>query len=364
MGADANATVLGAPTTPASADVGEELVTVVVPARDEARHIGQCLDSILAQRVPLEVLVVDGRSRDLTRDIIRHYARRDRRVRLLSNPDGTISRSLNMALEEARGQWLVRIDAHSKVPDDYLSRLMDHLRTGKWGGVGGRKDAVGITPAGRAIAAAMGSRFGQGDSTYHYGTRPLVVEHIPFGAYPVALARQLGGWDERLPVNQDYEFDYRVRTSGALLLFDPNIKIKWYGRQSLRDLFMQYRRYGRDKAASIKLHPDSARPRHLAPPLLVSALVAAAALAPHRPRAASIVAAPYAMALAVASAVTVRRVEGWGVQLRVPGAFTAMHLGWGLGFWEGLAGRAAPASTAEVTKREAPLEVEPASLSS
>src|SRR5438128_10075111 len=94
-----------------------DLVTVMVPARDEERSSGRCLDSILAQDEPnLQVIVVDGASRDGTRQIVRAYARRDARVELLVNPAGTIPRSLNMALESARGRWLVRVDAHATVP--------------------------------------------------------------------------------------------------------------------------------------------------------------------------------------------------------------------------------------------------------
>src|SRR5439155_9071022 len=208
-----------------------------------------------------------------TQQVVRSLAARDPRIEVLTNPVHVISRALNMALERARGQWLVRVDAHCTVPRDYVSRLVRHLETGRWGGVGGRKDGVGGSAAGRAIAAAMASRFGQGDSVYHYGTVTGTVDHIPFGAYPTSLARALGGWDERLPVNQDYEFDYRIRRSGHELLFDPDIRIEWMNRETLGDLFRQYRRYGKDKARSLRIHPDSTSLRHLAAPALVAALV-------------------------------------------------------------------------------------------
>src|SRR5207249_2496031 len=128
----------------------------------------------------------------------------------LHNPAGSIPRSLNVALQAARGAWLVRIDAHATVPPDYVSRAVAHLRRDGVGGVGGRKDGEGVTPAGKAVAAAMASKFGVGDSAYHWATSVREVDHIPFGAYPTQLARRLGGWDERLTVNQDFEFDYRV----------------------------------------------------------------------------------------------------------------------------------------------------------
>jgi succinoglycan biosynthesis protein ExoA len=317
--------------------VGDQLVTVVIPARDEEAFIEPCLASVLEQtHHDLQVIVVDGASVDRTPEIVREWARRDPRVELLHNPRGLIPISLNLALAAARGRWFVRVDAHAVVPPDYVAAAVRHLASGRWGGVGGRKDGVGRTPAGRAVAAAMGSPFGVGNSAYHYAAEPQTVEHIPFGAYPVALARELGGWDERLAVNQDFEFDHRVVESGHELLLDPAMVIEWHCRQSLRGLFKQYHRYGRGKVAVARLHPGSVRARHLAAPALVGSwLVALLALLGGRRRSAVALTAPYAAALLAASAWTARTVPGWSARARLPGAFLAMHAAWGLGFWRG-----------------------------
>ena len=313
-----------------------DLVTVVIPARNEERFIRQCVESVLAQdHTNLQVIVVDGASTDATVDIVKDMAVADPRVELLHNPRGIIPVSLNLALEAARAEWLVRVDAHATVPPGYVSRALEHLRTQKWGGVGGRKDGVGVTPAGKAIAAAMGSPFGVGNSPYHYGTTPRTIEHVPFGAYPVALARELGGWDERCVVHQDFEFDWRVRESGRELLFDPELRIDWHCRQSVGDLFRQYRRYGGGKAKVAARHPRSLRWRHFVAPALVVWLAAAAVIGLRRPKLALAAVAPYAAGLAVATAKTAERVPPES-RRHLPGAFAAMHVGWGLGFWEGL----------------------------
>ena len=317
-------------------------VTVVVPARNEERSIAACLDSILSQdERDLQVLVVDGASTDRTAGVVRDYIERDPRVELLHNPQRIIPVALNIALAAARGTYLVRVDAHARIPPNYVSRALTHLRAIKWGGVGGRKDGMGGGPAGRAVAAAMASRFGVGNSTYHYGRRAQPVEHVPFGAYPVVLARELGGWDESLRVNQDFEFDYRVRRAGHELLFDPDLVIHWENRQSVGDLFRQYRRYGRGKLKVVLKHPKSLRPRHLAAPALVATLGAAAALAPRRPGAAAALVLPYAVGLGVASSRTVGSVDPPARPYVAP-AFLAMHVGWGLGFLEAAAAAVLP----------------------
>jgi succinoglycan biosynthesis protein ExoA len=311
-----------------------DLVTVIVPARNEEESIGACLRSILAQdHRDLQILVVDGRSEDATRAVVAEVAGGDNRVEVLDNPQRSIPHALNVALQSARGRWLVRVDAHSSVPQGYVSRAVAHLRSGRWGGVGGRKDAVGTTSAGAAIAVVLGSPLGVGGSVYHHGEELRTVDHIPFGAYPTALLEAMGGWDERLFANEDFELDHRLRLAGHELLFDPELRIAWRARQSLRDLFKQYRRYGQGKALMALKHPGSLRFRHLAPPLLVAGL----ALTPlfHR-RALTGLLSAYACFLGGASAALARRLEDRTARRYLPGVFPSMHLGYGIGFWESL----------------------------
>lgn len=322
--------------------VSPPLVTIVVPARNEEKNIRECLDAILRQDFEdYELLVVDGASTDKTPEIIQSMASIDPRIRLMHNPDKVIPRSLNLALDAARGRWLIRVDAHAEIPSDYVSRVVAHLSEGKYRAVGGRKDGVGRTAAGQAIAAAMGSPFGVGNSTYHFGDRMQTVEHVPFGAYSVELARELGGWDERLSVNQDFEFDYRVRSAGYDILFDPALVIDWECRQSIRDLFSQYKRYGRGKVAVAVLHPASLRARHLMAPALVAAWATAAAMARSRPVISAGLTGPYVLAVALASAKTSRGLPDRAARRNVAPAFVAMHAGWGIGFWSGVARTAA-----------------------
>lgn len=329
--------------TAPGASAPSDLVTVAIPARNEERSIAALLDSVRAQsHQNLQILVVDGMSTDRTAEIVRSVAAQDPRVELLENPARVIPVAMNLALRHARGTWFVRVDAHCSVPEDYVERVVDHLRTGRWGGVGGRKDGRGHTAQGRAIAAVMGSPFAQGNSVYHYGEQAQPVDHIPFGAYPTELVRSLGGWNEAQLVNEDFEFDYRLRSAGHELLFDPAIRIDWDCRQRVTDLFRQYRRYGAGKVQTLVQHPESAGLRHLAAPALVGSLaVAGALLARRRTRPwGAALASPYVALVAVASWRTMPRLDDPADRRWVPAAFVALHLGWGLGFWEELAATA------------------------
>jgi succinoglycan biosynthesis protein ExoA len=315
----------------------DELVTIVIPVRDEESSIEECLASVLAQdHQALQILVVDGGSRDRTVALVRDLQSREPRIDLLSNPQGQIPTSLNMGLASAQGQWLVRVDGHSTVPEDYVRVLVGHLRTGRWGGVGGRKDGAADTPRGRAIAAALGSRAGVGNSAYHYASRPQETDHVPFGAYPVELLRGLGGWNEDLVANEDYEMDHRIRLQGKRLLLDPAVRVRWRSRETLRALARQYLRYGRGKADVVRAHPRSIQLRHMAAPLLVAGVLPWLALLVLAPWVAAAIAGLY-LTLVVASAIAAARTAG-GLRdaPAVAAAIITMHIAWGLGFWSGM----------------------------
>lgn len=310
-------------------------VSVVVPVRNEERTIDACLRSVLAQDFPdLEVLVVDNGSSDATPAKLRAWAHRDPRVRVLTLEHPSIPCSLNAALAAVRGRWLVRVDAHSTVPPEYVRLAVGLLRTGRWVGVGGRKDAVAVSPTGQAIAAVLGSKLAVGGSTYHHGTASQPVDHVPFGCYPTERLRAVGGWDERIPNNEDFELDQRLRRHGELW-FDPSLRIAWNGRERVRELFGQYRRYGTGKPAVALRHPGSVSPRHLAPPVLVAWLATCGVLSLRHPRMGLVALTPYVTVIGVASTSIIRRLPRSASRTAVPAALVAMQVGWGIGFWQG-----------------------------
>ncbi len=314
----------------------QELVTVVIPAYNEERAIEACLESVQGQTYrELQIVVVDSSSTDGTVAAVERRMADDPRIELITNARRNIPSSLNRAVEVARGRWLVRVDAHSTVIPTYVEQAVRHLAEGDWAGVGGRKDGVGRTSAGRAIAVAMGSRLGVGGSTYHHGTTPQEVDHLAFGCYPLEWVTTIGGWNEELTANEDFEFDYRLRASGGRLLFDPSLRILWECRQSIPDLWRQYRRYGQGKADVVWLHPQSLNPRHVVPPLFVLYLAQTAVVLARDPRRALLRLAPYGLAVTAESVRCARQLSEPGDRTWLPAAFAAMHTAWGVGFWSG-----------------------------
>src|SRR5688572_1241041 len=330
-------------------------VSIIMPVRNEAASLDAALTSVCSQATDasIEVIVVDDHSTDSSRSIIERWVARDEHVRLVRSQRRGIPQALNCGLEAARGRYLVRVDGHSIIPSDYVQALLDHIRSDACEGAGGHKRAVGQGPFGRAVAAAHGSRFGIGDSKYHYSQRRELVDHIPFGAYITELARAVGGWDEDLRTNEDYDFDFRYQQAGGRLLFDPAIVVDWRVRETPARLAHQYYAYGRGKFTTLVRHPSSLHFRWLAPPMLVGSLTVGFLLSMATPGRVllTIVGGSYALFLVAGAAILGSRV---GVRLapHVALALGIMHLSWGTGFLAS-AGKAVLGRTPGVPRRRA-----------
>lgn len=325
-------------------------VTVLMPVRNEENYIVAAIRSVLSQtEQSIELLVIDGMSTDRTAELVHSVG--DDRVSVLSNPRRTIPCALNIGLAAARGQFVARIDAHSTVNESYLSRALAVLDADPGvAAVGGKRLGVARTPTGRAIAAALASPFGVGNSINHYATHAQDTDHASFAMTRIGVAREVGGWDESLTVNEDVDFDHRILALGHRIRFDPDMEIHWQVRETLPGLARQYRRYGRGKAAMVRKNGRSAvRPRHLVAPALIGALAVATSVAiAGRPRIAAVIVAPYALGIFVATARTLSRPHDQASAVPAPAlaaAFVTMHTTWGFGFLEGIALSARPAAS-------------------
>ncbi len=337
-------------------------VAVLMPVLNEERHIRDAVHSALSQdNCHVQVLVVDGRSVDHTREIVAELSERDQRVELFDNPKVIIPAGLNVALRASSAEFVSRIDGHTAVSEGYLARAVNQLsRDPSLGGIGGRRRGVAKTKVGRAIAAVVSSPFGVGNSINHYATEFQITDHATFGVYRADVARQIGGWDESLPVNEDVDFDHRLQQAGYRIAYDPEMVVDWQVRETISDLFRQYRRYGRGKAAMVRKNGRSAvRPRHLAPPTLVAGTVvvvtAAALVTPW-----FLLTLPaYGLGMVAIGLLTWWRLPG-RVQVSLPAmpaAFVTTHFGWGLGFLEGLLFARTPAVASGSTQTATQVDV-------
>ena len=315
-------------------------VSVVLPIYNEARFIAPCLDSVLAQDYPadlMEVIVADGMSTDGTRDIVAGYARRDPRVRLISNPGRIVPTGLNAAIAEGRGDVVVRVDGHCAIAKDYVRQCVRHLQAG-FDAVGGPLETIGETPHARAIAMAMSSTFGVGNSAFRtVSDKTMVVDSVAFPAFTRSVLDKLGPFDEELVRNQDDEFNYRLRKAGGRILLAADVRSRYFSRSSMRSLWRQYFQYGYWKVRVLQKHPRQMCARQFVPPIFVAGLLLSALLAPVVVPAQWLLVAVAAAYLSI-SLLASLRVAGRDVRMfaALPPIFATLHLGYGLGFLAGL----------------------------
>ena len=261
---------------------GLDSVSVVIPCYNEERFIGNALEQLADQFESnrYEIIVIDGLSEDLSREVIDEFRTRrpDLTVQLIDNPARNIPTALNLGIAAARGNIIARMDAHAVPSKGYIRRCVEVLQGGTAGAVGMpcMVRAGADTLVARGIAAAVSHPFGIGDAKYRLGSGgPLqeAVDTVAFACFRKSVWKELGGYNESLHTNEDYDFNYRVRRSGRQVILDRAGHCDYFARTTLKALASQYARYGGWKAQMIRIQPRSTRLRHLVAPLFVASIV-------------------------------------------------------------------------------------------
>lgn len=317
------------------------LVTIVVPCRNEERYIVECLDSILACDYPadrLEVLVVDGMSDDGTRAVLADYAARNPLVRMLDNPRRITPVALNLAIRAARGEVIVRMDAHVVYPRNYVSRLVAALDEFGADNVGAvlRTLPANQTAMGKAIATGMSHPFGVGTSYFRIGTdQPRWVDTIAFFCIRRATFDRVGMFDEELIRHQDGEFNARLIKSGGRILLIPDVVSYYYARATLRQVGRMFYQYGYFKPLVAKKLGRFMTVRQLIPPgFVLGLLVTGVAALLWKPALIlfGLVAGSYA-GIVLGSAVQTALKQGPAVGAALAAVLPVIHVSYGVGFW-------------------------------
>ena len=345
-----------------AARLSTPLVSVILVCRCEAEHIQSVLESILRQEEPsggMEIIVADGLSEDGTRRILEGVADSEPRVRVIDNPARITSPGLNAAIRAARGQIIIRMDAHTHYAPDYIRQCVAVLESTGADNVGGPWVAQSTGFLGEAIAAAFQSRFAVGGARGHQPRYEGLVDTVYLGCWRKQAFEKFGNFDENLVRNQDDEHNLRIARGGGRIWQSPKIRCWYHSRTSIKGLFHQYMQYGYWKVQVIRRHKVPASVRHLVPGafllsllLLVLALDLCLITLPFVPPGsptflgltlarkfsagclASILVA-YGLALMLASAHAARRTR-WALLPILPLVFSCYHLGYGWGFLRGI----------------------------
>ncbi len=329
-------------------DRGWPHVSIVMTVINEERHLRHAVEKLLAQDYPgeLDIVIAVGPSRDRTHEVADTLARENSHVRVVDNPTGRTPAGLNAAIDAGEGDIVVRIDGHAMVPADYVRTGVRTLEETGADNVGGIMAAEGTSPFEHAVARAMTSKFGVGGASFHVGGEPGPALTVYLGCFRRAALERVGGYDESMVRAQDWEMNLRIRETGGVVWFTPEMRVAYRPRHTLKGLARQYHDYGRWRREVARRHPDTLSLRYLAAPAAVAGIGAGLALAGlgavtgRRWLLALGLAAPltYAAANVAASAQSALAAPRLAPSeaVRLPLVYATMHGSWGLGFLRGL----------------------------
>ncbi len=316
-------------------------VSLILPIRNEATHIRGCLQSIAQQDFPheqMEIIIADGLSTDDTKEVVEAFKPSDIPLIWLDNPGKIVPTGLNLAIRQARGEIIIRVDGHTILAPDYVRECVRALQRSKAENVGGRMKPVGKNTFGKAVAMATSSPFGIGGGRFHYSTQEEWVDTVYLGAWPKEVFKKVGLFDEELVRDQDDEFNYRLRERGGKIILNPEIQSVYTTRSTPLSLWKQYFQYGFYKVRVLQKHPLQMSFRQFVPPVFVLSLLMALLLTVFLPWGwivLALTAGSYLAANLAASILTASK-KGWKHLWLLPVTFAILHLSYGSGFLWGL----------------------------
>lgn len=249
------------------------LVSIVIPCRNEEKYIEKCIDSIIDQDYPkdlLEIIIVDGNSNDNTLDKLKRYNFDN--LKIVINEREIVPISMNLGINLAKGDYIIRMDVHCEYPVNYISKLV-------FSSIKYNADNVGTImntlPAdnslkSKCIALAISHPLGVGNSYFRIGSKKVMeVDTVPFGCYRREVFNKIGLYDEELIRNQDDELNARLLENGGKILLLSDVSLNYYARNSIKSVSKMFYQYGLFKPlVNTKIKKPSTY-RQFAPLLLV-----------------------------------------------------------------------------------------------
>lgn len=315
-------------------------VSVIIPCRNEVTHITATIKNLLNQdleNLKVEFLVADGMSDDGTRVILSDLSNRHPQFRVIDNPKKIVSTGLNRAIEQSKGDIIIRMDAHTSYAPNYISQCVKTLQLTNAANVGGPWQARGNSTIQQAIAMVFQSPFSSGGALSHSVDYEGEVDSVYLGCWKRDTLLSIGGFDENLVRNQDDELNLRLRRSNLIIWQSPEIQSWYLPRASYTGLFRQYFQYGYWKVPVMKKHHLPASIRHIIPALFVFTIGILSLSSPWFSvsfRLLVILIGFYLTALFVSSIISGRK-KAFIIPYLIP-AFSCFHFGYGIGFLVGL----------------------------
>lgn len=252
-------------------------VSIIIPLYNEEKHIDACIRSLVAQTYPLEKMewiLADGRSTDKTVEIIERYIDKYP-ITLLLNEKRLTPYALNMAIERAKGKYIIRLDAHASFPPEYIERCVHYLDTTDADNVGGIAETEAHGFIGKSIAQMLSTKFGVGGSDFRVGEGNKYVDTVPFGAFRREVFERVGLFNTELLRSEDNDMNARIRESGGKIWLAEDLRFKYFCRDTVGGILKMGMQNGNALFRTLKVNPKAMSPRHFIPFLFLVSLIVA-----------------------------------------------------------------------------------------
>ncbi|MAJ90288.1 MAG: hypothetical protein CMD08_03335 [Flavobacteriales bacterium] len=266
-------------------------ISIIIPTRNEEEYIEECIGSlqncqtITSKSFKVEFIVVDGMSSDKTLEIVKEKFSH-LNLKILENPKLYQANAMNIGIGNSNNigedSIIIRADAHSKYPKDYIFKCWQSLINSRSGNAGSIQKAVGINFFTKIVADVMNSGYAMGGVSYrkiNHGSKESNVQYIDsdtayLGCWKTSDLNELKGFNEEFQINEDYELNIRLRKNGKKVIVTSNLIVEYFVRSTLFGLIKQFFRYGLWKTKTLSVHKDSLKLRQLAPVIFVLFLIA------------------------------------------------------------------------------------------
>lgn len=254
-----------------------ETVSIIIPVYNEEKYMVGLINSLHNQdydKEKIEVIFVDGISNDRTIEIINQKMLKSNiDYVVISNPKKNPPSSVNIGIKNSKNDIIVRLDAHSEYPTNYISKCVYYLNNIEADNVGCICKASSNTSVGKSIAYVVSSKFGVGNSSFRINSKNGYVDTVPFGTFRTKLFDIIGYFDEELPRSEDNEFNYRIRKNGGKIYLFNDVEVVYYSRDTIIKLLKMGFQNGKWTTYTGYIIPGSIGIRHFIPLLFVIGLI-------------------------------------------------------------------------------------------
>lgn len=220
-------------------------VSIIITARNEEKYLPMLFEDILNQTFPLqniEVVLMDSNSTDNTRLVMEEFKKNNEilSVQIVTNERQIQAAGFNEGVKHATGDVVLKIDAHSRIPADFVQKNVDEILAGTYVCGGNRPTVVdSADDFSKTLHIVEESALGSSIANYRKSDVKRKVNSIFHGMYRKEVFDKVGLADERLLRTEDNEFHYRVRKAGYDIIFNPEIESYQYIRPTFTKMIQQ-----------------------------------------------------------------------------------------------------------------------------